>query len=126
MSEKLRYSDEELEEFKALILEKLAAARKLYQEMLAAMDKRSSNEYDETAPTFHMLSEGSNLNTLQEQYVNADRQLRFIKGLEAALVRIEHKTYGICKVNKTLIPKARLLAVPHTTMSIEAKLAQGK
>ncbi|RRD77409.1 TraR/DksA family transcriptional regulator [Alloprevotella sp. OH1205_COT-284] len=126
MTEKTRYTDEELAEFRELISEKLQVAREQYEEVLATMNKRNSNDIDDTSPTFHALEEGSFVQTLEEQMASAQRLQKFITGLQAALVRIENKTYGICRVTKKLIPKERLRAVPHATLSIEAKLAQGK
>lgn len=126
MSDKLRYSDEELAEFKALIEEKLAVARQQYDDVIATMNKRNSNDIDDTLPTYHALEEGSVVQSLEEQMQSAQRLQKFITGLQAALVRIENKTYGICRVTKQLIPKERLRAVPHTTQSIEAKQMQGK
>lgn len=126
MSDKLRYSDEELAEFKTLIEEKLAVARQQYDDVIATMNKRNSNDIDDTLPTYHALEEGSVVQSLEEQMQSAQRLQKFITGLQAALVRIENKTYGICRVTKQLIPKERLRAVPHTTQSIEAKQMQGK
>lgn len=126
MTEKTRYTDEELAEFRDLITEKLQVAREQYEEVLATMNKRNSNDIDDTSPTYHALEEGSFVQTLEEQMASAQRLQKFITGLQAALVRIENKTYGICRVTKKLIPKERLRAVPHATLSIEAKLAQGK
>ncbi len=126
MSENLRYSDEELADFKAIIEEKLQVARQQYEEILDTMNKRNSNDIDDTMPTYHALEEGSSVQSLEEQMQSAQRLQKFITGLQAALVRIENKTYGICRVTKKLIPKERLRAVPHATLSIEAKMAQNK
>lgn len=126
MTEKTRYTDEELAEFRELITEKLQVAREQYDEIIATMNKRNSNDIDDTMPTYHALEEGSFTQSLEEQMASAQRLQKFITGLQAALVRIENKTYGICRVTKKLIPKERLRAVPHATLSIEAKLAQGK
>lgn len=126
MSEKTRYTDEELNEFKSIIEEKLQVARQQYDEIVASMHKRDSNDIDDTLPTYHALEEGSAVQSLQEQMQSLHRLQKFITGLQSALVRIENKTYGICRVTKKLIPKERLRAVPHATLSIEAKLAQGK
>ena len=123
MSEKTRYTDEELAEFRALINEKLEVARQQFEEIIATLNKRNSND---TMPTYHTLEEGSSVQSMEEQMVAAERLKKFITGLQQALVRIENKTYGICRVTKKLIPKERLRAVPHATLSIEAKLAQGK
>lgn len=126
MSEKTRYTDEELQEFKTLIEEKLEVARQQYEDVISTMNKRNSNDIDDTLPTYHALEEGSSVQSLEEQMQSAQRLQKFITGLQAALVRIENKTYGICRVTKKLIPKERLRAVPHATLSIEAKMAQGK
>ena len=126
MEEKKRYSDEELAEFRELINEKLRVAKGQYEEVMATLNKRYSNDIDDTLPTYHALEEGSTVQSLEELMNSAERLRKFITGLQAALVRIENKTYGICRVTKQLIPKERLRAVPHATLSIEAKLAQGK
>ena len=126
MSEKTRYTDEELQEFKTIIEEKLEVARQQYEDVISTMNKRNSNDIDDTLPTYHALEEGSSVHSLEEQMQSAQRLQKFITGLQAALVRIENKTYGICRVTKKLIPKERLRAVPHATLSIEAKMAQGK
>ena len=123
-SEKTRYSDEELAEFKELILEKLAQARKdleLLQENVAG-DENS----DGTAPTFKILEEGAAVLSKEENSALAVRQAKYIQNLENALIRIENKTYGICRVTGQLIPKERLRAVPHATLSVEAKMNQNK
>lgn len=126
MSKKTRYTDEELQEFKAIIEEKLEVARQQYEDVISTMNKRNSNDIDDTLPTYHALEEGSCVQSLEEQMQSAQRLQKFITGLQAALIRIENKTYGICRVTKKLIPKERLRAVPHATLSIEAKMAQGK
>ena len=124
MSEKTRYSDEELAEFKELILEKMELARRDYEQIMDALTNRSGNGVDDTMPTYKVLEEGSMTQTKEELTTMAAREQKFIHGLQAALVRIENKTYGICRVTGKLIPKERLRAVPHATLSIEAKLAQ--
>lgn len=126
MSEKLRYTDEELEGFRELINEKLTVAQQQYDEIVATLNRSNSNDVDDTMPTYHALEEGSATQTLEELMSSAERVKKFIIGLQQALIRIENKTYGICRVTKKLIPKERLRAVPHATLSIEAKLAQGK
>ncbi|MBO7338012.1 MAG: TraR/DksA C4-type zinc finger protein [Paludibacteraceae bacterium] len=123
-SEKTRYSDEELAEFKALILDRLEQARKdlaLLQENIATGDNS-----DDTAPTFKILEEGAAVLSKEENSALAVRQAKYIKNLENALIRIENKTYGICRVTGKLIPKERLRAVPHATLSVEAKMQQNK
>ncbi len=121
MSEKTRYSDEELAEFKELILEKLALAKRDYESMMASLMNRDNNGVDDTSPTYKALEEGANTQSKEELAMLAARQQKFIQGLEAALVRIENKTYGICRETGKLIPKERLRLVPHATLSIEAK-----
>jgi RNA polymerase-binding protein DksA len=121
MTEKTRYSDEELEEFRQLIEEKLRVAQEDYEHTMDAVMNRDSNEADDTAPTYHALEEGSEVQSKEQLMAMAQRQQKFIQGLKAALVRIENKTYGICRETGKLIPKERLRAVPHATLSIEVK-----
>lgn len=121
MTEKTRYSDEELAEFKELILSKLAVAREEYETMMGTLMNTDNNGVDDTSPTYTALEEGANTQTKEELSMLAARQQKFIKGLEAALIRIENKTYGICRETGKLIPKERLRLVPHATLSIEAK-----
>lgn len=121
MTEKTRYSDEELAEFKELILKKLAVAREEYESIMGTLMNTDNNGVDDTSPTCKALEEGANTQTKEELSLLASRQQKFIKGLEAALVRIENKTYGICRETGKLIPKERLRLVPHATLSIEAK-----
>lgn len=123
--EKIRYSDEELMEFKELILEKLARARKDL-ELLNENVSGGDNNADDTAPTFKVLEEGSNVLSKEENGQLAARQYKYIQNLENALIRIENKTYGVCRVTGKLIPKERLRAVPHATLSVEAKMGQKK
>jgi RNA polymerase-binding transcription factor DksA len=123
-TEKTRYSDSELQEFKELITDKLTSAK---EELLALTNSLSSpnkNGTDDTAGTYKTLEDGSA--TLEKEQLNqlAARQKKFIENLEAALVRIENKTYGICRETGKLIQKERLKAVPHATLSMEAKLKQ--
>lgn len=126
MAEKTRYSDEELVEFRDLILEKIRLAQRDYQQMMDVLTNKEGNGVDDTMPTYKILEEGSMSQTREELTNMAARQQKFIQGLQAALVRIENKTYGVCRVTGKLIPKERLRAVPHATMSIEAKLASKK
>ena len=121
MSEKTRYSDEELEEFRTLILEKLDLAKRDYDDMRASLMNRDNNGVDDTSPTYKAMEEGALTQSKEELTTLAARQQKFIQGLQAALVRIENKTYGICRETGRLIPKERLRAVPHATLSIEAK-----
>ncbi len=124
MAEKTRYSDAELEEFKAIILEKLATAQKNYEQLRASMMNVDGNDVDDTSPTYKILEEGANTLSKEETTRLAQRELKFIQGLQATLVRIENKTYGICRETGKLIPAERLRAVPHATLSIEAKQAK--
>ena len=124
MAEKLRYSDEELAEFKQLIEAKLELARREYMQVMDTLTNRSGNYVDDTMPTYKVLEEGSMSQTKEELTTMAARQQKFIQSLQAALVRIENKTYGVCRVTGKLIPKERLRAVPHATLSIEAKQMQ--
>lgn len=126
MAEKTRYSDEELVEFRDLILEKIRLAQRDYQQMMDVLTNKEGNGVDDTMPTYKILEEGSMTQTREELTNMAARQQKFIQGLQAALMRIENKTYGVCRVTGKLIPKERLRAVPHATMSIEAKLASKK
>ena len=121
MSEKTRYSDVELEEFKELILEKLDKAKKDYDLLKSAITNSNGNDTEDTSPTFKILEEGAATLSKEEAGRLAQRQLKFIQHLQAALVRIENKTYGVCRETGQLIPKERLRAVPHATLSIEAK-----
>jgi DnaK suppressor protein len=125
MAEKTRYSDEELEEFRSIINEKLTLARRDYDQMMRVLMNVDGNDVDDTSPTYKILEEGSSTQTKEELTQLASRQQKFIQGLEAALVRIENKTYGVCRVTGKLIPKERLRAVPHATLSIEAKQMKG-
>ncbi|MCQ2973749.1 MAG: TraR/DksA family transcriptional regulator [Bacteroidales bacterium] len=119
--EKVRYSDEELAEFKALILEKLDQARKLYKSYHDIITEKDGNDTVDTSPTFKSYEEGSSLLSKEQAGSMAERQLKFIKALENALIRIENKSYGIDRNTGKLIPKERLLAVPHATLSVESK-----
>ena len=119
--ERVRYSDAELQEFKELILQKLETARQDYEELRAAITHSSSNGVEDTSPTFKVLEEGASSLSKEESGQLAQRQYKFIQNLEAALIRIENKTYGICRETGKLIPKERLMLVPHATLSVEAK-----
>lgn len=122
MTEKTRYSDEELAEFRELILNKIELAKRDYQQMMDILTNKDGNGVEDTMPTYKILEEGSMTQSREELTTMAARQQKFIQGLQAALMRIENKTYGICRVTGKLIPKERLRAVPHATLSIEAKL----
>ena len=122
----VRYSDEELQEFKELILDKLEKARRDMESFKSAMNGSSGNDITDTAPTFKILEEGQQTLFKEENAQLASRLEKYIQNLEAALVRIENKTYGICRKTGQLIPKERLRSVPHATLSVEAKLEDRK
>ena len=124
--EKTRYSDEELEEFRTIINEKLALAKRDYDMMMASITNKDSNDVDDTSPTYKALEEGSATQSKEEIITMAARQQKFIQGLKAALIRIENKTYGIDRLTGKLIPKERLKAVPHATLSVESKMMTKK
>ena len=118
---RMRYSDDELQEFKELILKKVEGAKKdleLLRDTLSYNDDHGTND---TSPSFKMMEDGSETLSREETAQLALRQEKFISSLESALIRIENKTYGMCRVTGKLIPKARLRLVPHATLSIEAK-----
>jgi DnaK suppressor protein len=121
MEEKTRYSDDELAEFKALIHSKLEKAKADYDLLKSAITQSESNDTQDTSPTFKVLEEGASTLSKEEAGKLAQRQQKFIQHLHGALVRIENKTYGICRETGKLISKDRLRAVPHATLSIEAK-----
>jgi RNA polymerase-binding transcription factor DksA len=121
MEEKNRYNDEELLEFKEIIAQKLEKAKAEFEILRLAITQGESNDTQDTSPTFKILEEGTSTLTKEEAGRLAQRQQKFIKHLEAALVRIDNKTYGICRETGKLIPKERLKAVPHATLSVEAK-----
>ncbi len=124
MGEKTKYTDEELLEFKKIIIQKLEKAKKDYELLKDAITHGESNDTQDTSPTFKVLEEGAATLSKEEAGKLAQRQLKFIQHLQAALVRIENKTYGVCRVTGKLIPKERLRAVPHATLSIDAKQQQ--
>ena len=121
MSTKTKYSDAELEEFRAIIMEKLEAAQRDYEALKLSLTNMDGNDVTDTSPTFKVLEEGAATLSKEEAGQLAQRQMKFIQHLQAALVRIENKTYGVCRETGKLIPKERLRAVPHATLSIEAK-----
>lgn len=121
MAEKTRYTDAELEEFRELITEKLIKAQKEYEELRNGIANLDGNDVMDTSPTFKVLEEGASTLSKEEAGRLAQRQMKFIQHLQSALIRIENKTYGICRETGKLIPKERLRAVPHATLSIEAK-----
>jgi len=124
-TEKKYYSSEELQEFKEIILKKIEEAKRNL-DLLNAAVANEGNDVNDTSPTFKQLDEGRSVLSKEENSKLAARQQKFIKDLEAALIRIENKTYGICRVTGKLIPKERLRIVPHATMTVEAKEMQNK
>ena len=122
--QKKRYSDEELEEFRQIILEKLVKAREDLKMLTDAYTHANEHDTNDTSPTFKVLEEGYQVLSKEENSRLAARQQKFINSLENALIRIENKTYGICRVTGKLISKERLRSVPHATLSIDAKLNQ--
>jgi RNA polymerase-binding transcription factor DksA len=122
---RVRYSDKELAEFKDIILKKLDEARKDYELLKATISHKDDHGTDDTSPTFKLLEDGSDVLSKEESNALAVRQQKFIQSLENALIRIQNKTYGICRVTGKLIGKDRLRVVPHATLSIEAKNMQG-
>lgn len=121
---KTRYNDAELEEFKVIILEKIQKAQEQLELIKSAYMNDGDNGTDDTSPTFKAFEEGSSVMSKEANSQLAIRQEKFIRDLKNALVRIENKTYGICRVTKKLISKERLKLVPHATLSIEAKNMQ--
>ena len=124
MAEKTRYTDDELQEFKQLIHQKLEKAQKDYELLKQTLSHSDGNDTQDTSPTFKVLEEGASVLSKEETSKLAQRQLQFIQHLQAALVRIENKTYGICRKTGNLISKERLRAVPHATLTIDAKREQ--
>lgn len=121
MTEKTRYSDEELAEFKALITEKITDAEIDFKHFQSQLDHSDDNSGDSKDGNADLMEDGSESLSREKIAELAHRQRKFIQQLKAALVRIENKTYGLCRVTGKLIPKERLRIVPHTTLSIEAK-----
>ena len=121
---KTRYSDEELAEFKAIIDVKLEKARNDLQLLTEAYTNANEHGTNDTSPTFKVLEEGYQVLSKEENSRLAARQQKFINSLENALIRIENKSYGVCRVTGSLISKERLRSVPHATLSIDAKLNQ--
>ena len=120
--EKTRYSDDELAEFKVIINEKLDKARKEYNTLRQVIMHNGSNDIEDTTPSFKTVEDDGTMQlTKEEASQMAQRQYKFIQNLEAALIRIENKTYGICRETGKLIPKERLRLVPHATLTVEAK-----
>ncbi|MFW5852073.1 MAG: TraR/DksA family transcriptional regulator [Bacteroidota bacterium] len=120
-TEKNKYSDAELQEFKEIINGKLEKALADYEELRRSIRHLDGNDIQDTSPTFKIFEEGAAVLSKEETGKLAERQEKFISHLRAALIRIENKTYGICRATGKLISKERLKAVPHATLSIDAK-----
>jgi RNA polymerase-binding transcription factor DksA len=121
-----RYSDKELVEFKDLINKKLEEATRDYELLKNTLSHKDDHGTDDTSPTFKLLEDGSDVLSKEETAHLASRQEKYIQNLKNALIRIENKTYGICRVTGKLIPKERLRSVPHATLSIDAKMEQNR
>lgn len=122
VSEKTRYSDEELAEFKAIIIDMLEKAKQEYNTLRKVVMNNGNNDIEDTTPSFKTVEDDGAMQLSREEASQlAQRQYKFIQNLEAALVRIENKTYGVCRVTGKLIPKERLRLVPHATLTVEAK-----
>ena len=122
VSEKTRYSDEELDEFKAIIIDMLEKAKQEYNTLRKVVMNNGNNDIEDTTPSFKTVEDDGAMQLSREEASQlAQRQYKFIQNLEAALVRIENKTYGVCRVTGKLIPKERLRLVPHATLTVEAK-----
>lgn len=119
--ERKRYSDSELQEFRAIIEEKLAIAERDYKDLMKQLRNGDSNGDNDTAPRYSEDDNGALMQSRYEIANSAQRQQKFINGLKAALVRIENKTYGIDRITGELIPKDRLRIVPHATLSVQSK-----
>ena len=124
MTKKTSYNKQELMEFKKLILGKIDRAQEDLEILRAATANDSDNGTEDTSPTFKAFEEGSTTLSKEENIKLAERQAKFIRSLNNALMRIENKTYGICRISGKLISKERLRLVPHATLSIEAKKSQ--
>ena len=124
MVEKTTYTKNELEEFKKIILAKIESAQDDLSILRSATANNSDNGTEDTSPTFKQFEEGSSTLSKEENIKLAERQAKFIRNLSGALIRIENRTYGICRITGKLIAKERLKLVPHATLSMEAKNAQ--
>lgn len=122
--QKKRYSDQELEEFRQIIMDKLVKAREDLKMLTDAYTQANEHDTNDTSPTFKVLEEGYQVLSKEENSRLAARQQKFINSLENAIIRIENKSYGICRETGKLISKERLRSVPHATLSIDAKLNQ--
>ena len=126
-TEKTRYSDEELEEFRRIIVDMLEKAKAEYNTLRRVVMHNGTNDIEDTIPSFKTVEDDGAMQLSREEASQlAQRQYKFIQNLEAALVRIENKTYGVCRVTGKLIPKERLRLVPHATLTVEAKEKMSK
>ena len=123
MEIKKRYNDEALEEFRGIINDRLKIAKSDYDETMKVLMNKNTNDIDDTSPTYKALEEGSTNQSKEELVQMAQRQQKFIQALQAALLRIDNKTYGIDRITGELIPKERLRIVPHATLSVASKEA---
>ena len=124
MAEKTTYTKDELEEFRKIILAKIESAQDDLNVLRSATANDSDNGTEDTSPTFKQFEEGSSTLSKEENIKLAERQAKFIRNLSNALIRIENKTYGICRITGKLIAEERLKLVPHATLSMEAKNSQ--
>ena len=122
----MRYSDEELEEFREIINDKLKIARQSYNDAMQELSNKGNNTDADTAPTYHILEEGTEVIERENLIQKAQREYKFIQSLEAALIRIKNKTYGVDRITGELIPKERLRLVPHATLNVSTKNARKK
>lgn len=122
--ERQRYSDADLQEFRQLIEEKISKAERDLAAINESFINNQNNGTDDTSPTFKAFEEGAETLSKEQNSLLAGRQEKFLRDLRHAMMRIENKTYGVCRVTGKLIPKERLRAVPHATLSIEAKNMQ--
>ena len=123
MEIKKRYNDEELEDFRGIINDRLKIAKSDYDETMKVLMNKNTNDIDDTSPTYKALEDGSTNQSKEELVQMAQRQQKFIQALQAALLRIDNKTYGIDRITGELIPKERLRIVPHATLSVASKEA---
>ena len=122
--EKKHYTEKELAEFRKLILEKIEAAKMNREFLKSTLSRVEGHGTEDTSPAFKLMEDGSDIDGKEEIAQLAFRQDKFIQNLQNAFTRIANKTYGVCRVTGKLIPKERLLIVPHTTLCVDAKLEQ--
>ena len=122
--EQKRYSEKELLQFRKVIMDKMEIAKMNREVLKNTFSRADDHGTEDTSPAFKMMDNGSDVDGKEEIAQLALRQDKFIRDLQNALIRIQNKTYGICRITGQLIPKERLLSVPHTTLCIDAKLDQ--